>query len=201
MPTCTVTGTPQRQAAASTLRARDAESRSRRCGGPMFSPRPSARSRGLADPVVQLAGLAPQSELAGADVARHALGGGADAGQFVIVDRAGAVHGDVVDEAALDQVDDVAVDAGAKHVRAHHQDAGRAARRAATGARRSSVRSGWANGGAASSSASQWSSLQIVTRSASGLIAQARAVEQSRIYWPLAKERRAAVRRGTGNWG
>ena len=45
---------------------------------------------------------------------------------FVIVDGAGAVHGDVIDEAALHQVDEVAVDAGAQDVRAHHQDARRA---------------------------------------------------------------------------
>ena len=94
---------------------------------PTFSPSPSPSARGLGDPVVQLAGLAPQSELAGADVARHALGGGADARQFVIVNRAGAVHGDVIDEAALHQIDDVAVHAGAQHVRAHHEDARRAA--------------------------------------------------------------------------
>ena len=46
-------------------------------------------------------------------------------GKFVVVDRAGAVHGDVVDETALHQVDDVPVHAGAEHVRAHHQDAAR----------------------------------------------------------------------------
>ena len=39
----------------------------------------------------------PQAEFAGADVAGHAFGGGADAGEFVVVDRAGAVHGDVLE--------------------------------------------------------------------------------------------------------
>ena len=83
---------------------------------------------GLADPVVQLAGFPPQAELAGADVAGDAFGGGADARQFVIVDGARAVHGDVIQEAALHQVDQMAVDAGAQHVGAHHEDARRAGR-------------------------------------------------------------------------
>src|SRR5262249_18740906 len=53
--------------------------------------------RGLADPVVQLAGLAPEAELAGTDVAVDAFGGGADAGQLGVVDWARAVHGDEID--------------------------------------------------------------------------------------------------------
>ena len=68
---------------------------------PTFSPRPRRFGGGLADPVVEFAGFAPEAELAGADVASDALGGGADAGQFVIVNGSGAVHGDVIDEAAL----------------------------------------------------------------------------------------------------
>ena len=56
---------------------------------------------GLANPVVELAGLAPQAELAAADVARDALGRRADARQFVVVNRAGAVDGDVVEQTAL----------------------------------------------------------------------------------------------------
>ena len=77
---------------------------------------------GLANPLVQFAGFRPQAELAGADVAVHALGGGTDAGQFVVVYGARAVHRDVVDGAAFQQVDDVPVDAAAQHVSSHHQD-------------------------------------------------------------------------------
>ena len=98
---------------------------------PTFSPSPSRSVAASRDPFVEFAGFPPKTELAGADVAGDALCGGADACEFVIVDRARAVHGDVVDAAALDQIDDVAVDAGAEHVRAHHQDARRALRRAA----------------------------------------------------------------------
>ena len=64
----------------------------------------------FANPVVQFTGFAPQAELAGAYVAIDAFGGGAEAGDFVVVYGAGAVHGDVIDEAALHQVDDVAID-------------------------------------------------------------------------------------------
>ena len=81
-------------------------------------------SRGLGYPVVQLAGFPPKTEFAGADVASHAFGGGADAREFVIVDHTCAVHRDVVDETALDEVDDVAVDSRAQHMRSHHQNAG-----------------------------------------------------------------------------
>src|SRR5438270_4438470 len=68
---------------------------------------------GLADPIVKFAVFLPQAKFAGADVAVHALRSGADAGQFVIVDGPRSVHGDVVDAAALREVDDVAVHAGA----------------------------------------------------------------------------------------
>ena len=84
---------------------------------------PQALRGGLANPVVELAGLAPQSEFAAADVACDALGGGADARQFVVVNRARAVDGDVIEHAALDEVDDLAIDAGAQHVCAHHENA------------------------------------------------------------------------------
>src|ERR1022692_1096691 len=144
---------------------------------------------GLPNPIVQLAGLAPETEFAGADVAVDAFGGGAEAGQFVIVNGAGAVHGDVIDEAALHQVDDVAVDARAQDMRAHHRSTRsmmwrltperrtcapimrmRAApadlaveRRAATAAR-----SGCSNGGVGSLRESQRSRCKSFWRSASG---------------------------------
>ncbi len=87
---------------------------------------PQLLRRRLPDPFVQLAGFAPEPELAGADVAVHALGGGADAGQFVIVDGARAVEGQVIDPAVLHQIDDVPAHPRAQHVRAHHEDARRA---------------------------------------------------------------------------
>ena len=62
-------------------------------------------------------------ELAGLDVARDAFGSCADACQFVIVNDARAVHGDVIDEAVLHQRDQMTRHAGAKQVRAHEQDA------------------------------------------------------------------------------
>ena len=49
-------------------------------------------------------------------------------GELPVVDRPGAVHGDVRDEPAFHQVDEVPLHAGPEDVRAHHQDAG--ARRA-----------------------------------------------------------------------
>src|SRR5207253_4647244 len=48
----------------------------------------------LRDPVVQFAGFTPQAKFSGADVARHAFGGGSDARQLEVVDRSRAVHGD-----------------------------------------------------------------------------------------------------------
>ncbi len=76
----------------------------------------------LRDPFVQLAGLAPESELAGSNVAGHALGRGPDPRQFVIVDGPRAVHGYVVDETALQKIDDMPADTRAEQVAAHHQD-------------------------------------------------------------------------------
>ena len=74
----------------------------------------------------------PQAELAGLDVAGDALGGGADQGELPVVDRAGAVHGDVRHQPALHQVDEVARHAGPEDVGAHHQDAGGGLRRFAS---------------------------------------------------------------------
>src|ERR1700730_8290786 len=89
---------------------------------PDIFPEAERQLRGLSDPIVDLAGFAPHPKLAGADVAVHALGGGADAGQFVIVNHAGTVHGHVIDETALHQIDDVAVHSGANYVGAHDED-------------------------------------------------------------------------------
>jgi len=78
------------------------------------------------DPVVRLARFAPQPELGGTNVARDALRGGSDAREFVVVDSPGAIHGDMVDGAALEHVDDVPVDVGADDMRPHHEDPRRA---------------------------------------------------------------------------
>ena len=85
-------------------------------------------ARGLGGDVVQAAGLLPQAELAFAYVARHALGGGADKGEFEIVDSSRAVHGDTGDAPLFHEVDEVALHSVAQHVRAHHEDHGGAVR-------------------------------------------------------------------------
>src|SRR5258708_16278950 len=72
-------------------------------------------------PIVQLAGLPPQSKFAGANIPLHAFGGGADAGEFVVVNGARAVHRNVIDESTLHQVDDMAVDSRADNVTAHYE--------------------------------------------------------------------------------
>ena len=72
-------------------------------------------------------------------------------------------------QAALDQVDDVAVDARAQHVRAHHEDARRAALRAPRDAGRDFGQLRMRERRRGSSSASQWSSCRSCARSASGL--------------------------------
>jgi hypothetical protein len=67
-------------------------------------------------PIVELASFAPQAEFSGADVSPDAFGGCANTGQLEIVNRARAVHRDVIDEAALHQIDYVPVDAGSNNV-------------------------------------------------------------------------------------
>ncbi len=51
--------------------------------------------RRFANCVIQATGFAPKAEFAAADVTRHAFRGGADARQFVIVNRPRAIHGDM----------------------------------------------------------------------------------------------------------
>src|ERR1700693_917716 len=53
------------------------------------------------DPIVQLASFAPQAEFTGPDVSSHAFGGGALAGQLVVVNGTRAIHSNVINEAAL----------------------------------------------------------------------------------------------------
>ena len=127
MPMWTVTGIFSRYAAASTLRRACAGRTPRRWPGRALSPSPRPSLTPLRDGVVHAAGLFPQAELAGRDVAGDALGAGADQGELPVVDRPGAVHGDERDQPALHQVDEVPLRAGAQDVRAHHQDAGRPA--------------------------------------------------------------------------
>ena len=79
-------------------------------------------------PNVQLASLAPQTKFTGADVSSHAFRRGALEGQFEIVNRCRAVHGDVVDEAAFHQIDDVPVHSGSNHMRTDDHYARRAGR-------------------------------------------------------------------------
>ena len=105
--------------------------------------------------------------------------------------------------AALQQVDDVAVDAGAQDVRAHHQDAGGAAalrglpRRAATAAR-----SGCSNGGVGVVERQPALQLQIVGALGERLDQQARAVEHVRYRVMVGNiSIGSRARRGTGSWG
>ena len=72
---------------------------------------------------VQFAGFTPQSEFAAANISRDTLGGGSNSRQFIVVNRARAVHRDVIDPSALNQVDNMPVYSSSQHMRAHHQDA------------------------------------------------------------------------------
>ena len=97
MPTCTVTGTAQ-----AVRRGEDAEVAMRKIARgdsppDVLAQAELAAARASAIHVVQLARFPPQTELAGLNVARDALGGRADAREFVVVNRARAVHRDVVD--------------------------------------------------------------------------------------------------------
>ena len=65
----------------------------------------------------------PKAELAGLNVASHALGGGADQRQFPIMDRPCAVHGDVINMAALHHVDEESGNAGPDDMGTHHENA------------------------------------------------------------------------------
>ena len=145
----------------------------------------------LADPIVQLAG---------ADVAVYAFRGGAEAGQFVIVDGAGAVHGDVVDEAALQQIDDVAVDAGTQDVRAHHEDTCRAGRFGTGQARGDGGQIGVLKRGGGVAEREPAVQVQIVLALGQRLDQQARAVELfiSAHGWQIAS---AGVPGGSDSWG
>ena len=101
---------------------------------------PETEAGGIDRPVVQDSGLVPQSELSRADIAGDALGSSPDPRELEVVDRSRAVHRDMREDAAPQQVDHLARHAGLDHVRSHHQDAGAGTRRdqfEATGASRS----------------------------------------------------------------
>jgi hypothetical protein len=74
--------------------------------------------------VIHPPGFLPEAKFARADVAGHALCGGADEGEFPVVNRSGAVHADVRDQAAFHHVDEIAADSGAEDVSAHQQNTG-----------------------------------------------------------------------------
>src|SRR5260370_24539302 len=63
---------------------------------------------GFADIIVDLAGLPPETEFSGADIAVHALGCRADTRQLVIMNGSRSIHREVIDVSALHQIDDVA---------------------------------------------------------------------------------------------
>src|SRR5258708_6006624 len=64
---------------------------------PHVFPKPVALARCFGDPLVQLSKLAPQSELTGLDILLHAFRSRADSSQLVIVNRARAIDGDVLE--------------------------------------------------------------------------------------------------------
>ena len=89
---------------------------------PTFSPKPEAELSRFADPVIEFGGFSPKTELAGADIACNAFSGRADARQLIIVNGSSAVHCDMCDDALLEQIDDMPVNARAQNVGAHHED-------------------------------------------------------------------------------
>src|SRR5207237_4911612 len=73
-------------------------------GSPQRFAEADAGFRTGSDGIVHPSGFFPEPELAGADVPRYTLRAGADQGEFPIMDRSGAVHGNVIEEAALHQL-------------------------------------------------------------------------------------------------
>jgi hypothetical protein len=74
--------------------------------------------------IVQPTGLLPQSELSGADVLRHALTRLPDHGQFKVMNRAGSVQCEMLQQSPLHEVDQQRAVSGSKHVCAadeHHR--------------------------------------------------------------------------------
>ena len=118
---------------------------------------------------------------------------------FVIVDRAGAVHGDVIDEAALDEVDDVAVDAAAQDVRAHHEDARGAGGFGGGEARGDGGQVGMVEGRRGVGEREPAVQVQIVLSLGEGLYQQARAVELF-ISGHVRQIASAGGPAGRGNW-
>jgi hypothetical protein len=82
---------------------------------------PNSLAAGIANPIVQLAGLLPQPELPSLDVARNTLRGGADSSQLIVVNNARPVHCHMGEETSLQQVDDVAIHARPQDVGSHHE--------------------------------------------------------------------------------
>ncbi len=94
MATWTVTGTPKPDAGGQDARLGEGETAVD--DGPADGlAQPDAVAASGARRLVDAAGLPPEAELAGADVAGDALRGPADEGQLIIVDGPGAVEGDV----------------------------------------------------------------------------------------------------------
>ena len=120
MPTCTVTGTPEpntgRQHADVLVRKGAVEN------GPAKNFTKSQAGR-LANDVIHLAGFLPESELACADVPRHAFRRSADQCKLPIVDRPGSVHGNMVDQASFHQINDESCDACLQHMSSHEKNA------------------------------------------------------------------------------
>ncbi len=81
-----------------------------------------AAPRGGDGGLVDSARLLPQTELAAGDVPGHALAGPADHGQLEVVDRPGAVEGQVREQSPLHEVDQERSVAFAEHVGSAGED-------------------------------------------------------------------------------
>src|SRR5262249_50572366 len=72
--------------------------------------------------VIDATSFPPQSKLPAGHVACDGLGRRADQCKFPVVDRPRTVHGNVIDQAAFHQVDEIARNAGAQNVSAHEEE-------------------------------------------------------------------------------
>jgi hypothetical protein len=119
--------------------------------------------------------------------------------KFVVVDGAGAVHGDGGEPAAFNEIDEVSADTGAEQVGTHDEDARGTAEAGFVEAGGDVFEVVVLEGGVSASSGSQCSSWQIVDAFGEGANAEAAAVELG-IFAMHGESRRPEGRRA-GSWG